>query len=44
MFLTATAYPLRNAEAFKRITRALVLDYDGPYLVLCNGEIESAMT
>jgi hypothetical protein len=44
MFLTAAAYLFRNAEAFKQITKALVLDYDGSYLVLCNEEIESAMT
>lgn len=44
MLLTAAAYLFRNAEAFKQITKALVLDYDGPYLVLCSEEIESAMT
>jgi hypothetical protein len=44
MFLTAAAYLLRNTEAFKQLTQALLLDYDGPYLVLCNEEIESAIT
>ena len=43
-FLTTAAYILRNAEAFKELTKALVLSYDGPYLELCSEQIESAMT
>lgn len=35
VFLTATAYILRNAEAFKELTKTLVLNYDGPYIALC---------
>lgn len=44
MFLTAAAYLFQNAKAFKEITRALILDYDGPYLALSCEEVESAMT
>lgn len=44
MLLTAAAYLFQNAHAFKEITRALVLDYDGPYLALSCEEVESAMT
>jgi len=44
MLLTAAAYLFRNAQAFKEITRALVLDYDGPYLTLSCEEVESAIT
>ncbi|WZH50277.1 uncharacterized protein QYS62_011521 [Fusarium acuminatum] len=43
MLLTAAAYLFRNAQAFKEITRASVLNYDGPYLALCTDEIESIM-
>ena len=44
MLLTAAAYLFQNAQAFKEITRALILDYDGPYLALSCEEVESAMT
>lgn len=44
MLLTAAAYLFQNAKAFKEITRALVLDYNGPYLALSCEEVESAMT
>ncbi|KAK2057686.1 hypothetical protein LY76DRAFT_593972 [Colletotrichum caudatum] len=44
MLLTAAAYLFQNAKAFKEITRALVLDHDGPYLALSCEEVESAMT
>ncbi|KAK1451085.1 hypothetical protein CCUS01_11263 [Colletotrichum cuscutae] len=44
MLLTAAAYLFQNAQAFKEITRALILDYDGPYLALCWEEAESLMT
>jgi hypothetical protein len=43
VLLTAAAYLFRNAQAFKGITRALVLHYDGPYLALCTDEDESIM-
>jgi hypothetical protein len=44
MLLTAAAYLFQNAQAFKEITRALILSHDGPYLaLLCEG-VESAMT
>jgi hypothetical protein len=43
MLLTAAAYLFRNAKAFKEITRALVLNYDGPYLALCTDEFDSIM-
>jgi hypothetical protein len=41
MLLSAAAYLFRNAQAFSEITRALVLNYDGPYLALCSDEVES---
>jgi hypothetical protein len=44
MFLTAAAYLFRNAQAFKEITRALVLNHDGPYLAFLCEEVESAIT
>lgn len=44
MLLTAAAYLFQNAQAFKEITKALILDYDGPYLTLSCREIESAMS
>ncbi|KAM5360762.1 hypothetical protein BFJ70_g16769 [Fusarium oxysporum] len=43
MLLTAAAYLFRNALAFREITRALVLNYDGPYLALCTDDVESIM-
>ncbi|KAF9766153.1 hypothetical protein IL306_001467, partial [Fusarium sp. DS 682] len=43
MLLTAAAYRFRDAQAFKEITRALVLNYDGPYLALYTDEVESIM-
>ncbi|KAK7177376.1 hypothetical protein PSPO01_16576 [Paraphaeosphaeria sporulosa] len=43
-FLTTAAYILGNAEAFKELTKALVLSYDGPYIALCCEQMESAMT
>lgn len=43
MLLTAAAYLFRNAQAFKEITKALILDYDGPYLTLSCREVGSAM-
>lgn len=42
-FLTTAAYILRNAEAFKELTKALILSYDGPYVALCCEQMESAM-
>ncbi|KAK1534777.1 uncharacterized protein CCOS01_03529 [Colletotrichum costaricense] len=44
MLLTAAAYLLQSAQAFKEITRALILDHDGPYLDLCWKDAESLMT
>lgn len=44
MLLTAAAYLFQNAQAFKEITKALILDYDGPYLALTCEDFESAMT
>jgi hypothetical protein len=44
MFLTAAAYLFRNAEAFKEITKAIILNYGGPYLALSCAEVESAIT
>ncbi|KAL3587799.1 hypothetical protein FPOAC2_13698 [Fusarium poae] len=43
MLLTVAAYLFQNAPAFKEITRALVRDYDGPYLALSWDEAESIM-
>ena len=44
MLLTAAAYLFQNAQAFNEITRALILNYDGPYLALSCEEVESAIT
>ncbi len=44
MLLTAAAYLFENARAFKELTRALILDYNGSYLTLSCKEVESAMT
>ncbi|KAK1712178.1 hypothetical protein BDP67DRAFT_468452 [Colletotrichum lupini] len=44
MLLTAAAYLLQSAQAFKEITRALILDHDGPYLDLYWKDAESLMT
>ncbi|KUJ19030.1 uncharacterized protein LY89DRAFT_612447 [Mollisia scopiformis] len=44
MLLTAAAYLFRNAQAFKEITKALILNHHGPYLALSSKEIESAIT
>ena len=35
---------LPDIEAFKEITKALILNYSGPYLALSCEEVESAMT
>jgi hypothetical protein len=43
MFLAAAAYLLRDAESFREITKSLVLDHDGSYLLLYDEEIESVM-
>ncbi|GKU16312.1 unnamed protein product [Fusarium langsethiae] len=43
MLLTAAAYLFNNSQAFNKITGALVVDYDGPYLALCADEMESIM-
>lgn len=44
MLLTTAAYLFQNAQAFKEITRELILNYDGPYLALSCEEVESAIT
>ncbi len=44
MLLAAAAYLFQNAQAFKEITRSLVLTHDGPYITLLCEEVESAMT
>ncbi|PVH69810.1 hypothetical protein DL98DRAFT_564318 [Cadophora sp. DSE1049] len=44
MLLTAAAYLFQNAQAFKEITRELILNHDGPYLALSCEEVESAIT
>lgn len=43
MLLAAAAYLFQNAQAFKEITKALILDYHGSYLTLSCKEVESAM-
>ncbi|KAF5702947.1 hypothetical protein FGLOB1_9320 [Fusarium globosum] len=43
MLLTAAAYLFQNAKAFKKITGALVLNYDGPYHALSSDEFESVI-
>ncbi|KAF2675684.1 hypothetical protein K458DRAFT_324012 [Lentithecium fluviatile CBS 122367] len=44
MFLTASAYLFRNAQAFKEITKAMILSHSGPYLALSCEEVESVMS
>ncbi|APA05238.1 hypothetical protein sscle_01g000080 [Sclerotinia sclerotiorum 1980 UF-70] len=44
MFLTAAAYLFQNAQAFKKITKALILKYPAPYLNLACKGIESVLT
>jgi hypothetical protein len=43
MLLTAAAYLFQNAQAFKTITRHLILHYGGPYLALSCKDVESVM-
>jgi hypothetical protein len=44
MLLTAAAYLFQNAPAFKKITKAMILNHSGPYLALCSKKVESAIT
>lgn len=44
MLLTTAAYLFQNAQAFKELTRALILNHDGPYLGLLCKEVEFAVT
>jgi hypothetical protein len=44
MGLAAAAYLFQNEQAFKEVTRALILNHDGPYLSLSCEEVESAIT
>lgn len=43
ILLTAAAYMFQNAEAFKELTKALVLEYEDPYLDLARQELESVI-
>jgi hypothetical protein len=43
MVLTAAAYTFQNAEAFRDLTGALILGYEGSYLSLTTERIESVM-
>ncbi|KAM0127389.1 hypothetical protein ACHAO1_009562 [Botrytis cinerea] len=43
MRLVVAAYLFRNARAFKDITKALVLDYHGPYYDIACDEVESVI-
>ena len=43
MLLTTAAYLFQNAQAFEDTTKALVLNYSGPYLALLCEEVESSM-
>ncbi|KAL2825048.1 hypothetical protein BDW59DRAFT_146745 [Aspergillus cavernicola] len=43
ILLMAAAYLFQNAQAFREITKALVLNYDGSYLALLRKDIESVM-
>lgn len=44
MILTATVYVFKNAQAFKELTKALILNYGGSYLSLSTEKIESVMS
>lgn len=41
--LTTAAYLFQNVSAFREFTRALVLEYDGPYLALFCKEVEDGL-
>lgn len=43
ILLTAAAYLFHIPEAFKELTKALVLDYEGSYLDLASEEVEPVM-
>lgn len=43
MLLTAAAYLFRNAQAFRKLTAALVLNPHGSYLGLFGKEVESVL-
>lgn len=43
ILLTAAAYLFQNAQAFNEITRALILNHDGPYFALSCEKVESAL-
>ncbi|KAF4439126.1 btb poz [Fusarium acutatum] len=43
MLLTAVAYLFRNAQAFKEVTAALVLNHNNSYLGLLGKEVESVL-
>lgn len=44
MLFTAAAYLFQDAQAFKEVTKAMILSHGGPYLALSCEEVESAMT
>ena len=44
MTLTAAAYAFQNAQAFRDLTKALILNYGGSYFSLSTGKIESVMS
>jgi hypothetical protein len=44
MLLAAAAYLFHNAEAFKKITKAMVFNHGGSYLALLSKEVESTLT
>lgn len=44
MILTAAAYAFKNTQAFKELTKALILNYGGSYLSLSTEKIESVMS
>lgn len=44
MALTAAAYALQNAQAFRDLTKALVLNHGGSYLSLSSKRIEAVMS
>jgi hypothetical protein len=44
ILLIAAAYLLWNAQAFKELTKSMVLNHSGPYLTLLCEKVESAMS
>jgi hypothetical protein len=44
MVLAAAAYLFQNAQAFKEITKTMILNHSSPYLTLSYQEVESTIT